>query len=112
MLNTMKDKALSKGAKIALNTYISKYGNITKLSLNSRFKSMNLEIFLDGDSQPINVHIENYELVEKNSTYSLKISGIKTSKSWINTLAYEHLEAKEFSIPYEFATMLKAIIGE
>ena len=73
---------------------------------------MELEIFLDGDNKPINVHIENYELVERGSTYSLKISGINTSKSWINTLAYEYLEAKEFSIPYEFATMLKAIIGD
>ena len=111
MLNTMKYKALSKGAKIALNKYISKYGNITRLSLNSRFKSMELEIFLDGDSKPISVNIENYELVERDSNYYLKLSGIKTSKSWINTLAYEYLEAKEFSIPFEYAKMLKAIIG-
>ena len=73
---------------------------------------MDLRLLLNEFYKKSNVYIENYELVEKSSNYSLKISGIKTSKSWINTLAYEYLEAKEFSIPYEFATMLKAIIGE
>ena len=110
MLYTMKDKALSKGAKIALNKYISQYGNISNLSLNSKFKTMQLEILLDGDTKPIDVHIENYELIDNDSEYFLKISGIKTSKQWINRLAHEYLESKEFYIPSEYATMLKAIV--
>jgi len=110
MLNTMKDKALSKGAKIALNKYVSPYGNISNLSLNTKFKTMQLEILLDGDAKPIDVHIENYELIGNGSKHYLKISGIKTSKQWIDRLAHEYLESKEFHIPSEYATMLKAII--
>jgi len=110
MLNTMKDKALSKGAKMALNKYLAKYGDILNLSLNSKFKIMSLEIHLDGDQEPIDVLIENYELIEVDSKHYLKISGIKTSKKWIDTLSYEYLESKEFYIPAEYATMLKTII--
>ena len=44
----MKDKALSKGAKMAENKYLAKYGDILNLSLNSKFKSMSLDILLDG----------------------------------------------------------------
>jgi len=110
MLNTMKDKALSKGAKIALNKYVFPYGNISHLSLNTKFKTMQLEILLDGDAKSIDVHIENYELIDSDSEHFLKISGIKTSKQWLDRLAHEYLESKEFHIPSEYATMLKAII--
>ena len=110
MLNTMKDKALSKGANIALNKYVSKYGHIGNLSLNTKFKTMQLKILLDGDVKPIDVHIENYELIDNDSKHFLKISGIKTSKQWLDRLADEYLESKEFHISSEYATILKAII--
>lgn len=40
MLNTMKDKALSTGAKIAINKQIGEYGEVLDLHLNSKFKTM------------------------------------------------------------------------
>ena len=107
MLNTMKDRALSTGAKVAINKQISRYGEVTDLQLNSKNKSMKMDILLDGDSDSISVDIEHYEITEENS---LKISGITSSRRWLNNLAYDYIEGKEIPLPVEYATMLKALI--
>lgn len=107
MLQKMKDKALSHGAKMAINQHISEYGEIVKLSLNSKFKSMDMEIMLDGEDESLKIQVDHYEIIEENS---LRISGVTTSKAWITTLAHTHLEGKTFPIPDEYAKMLKAVI--
>ncbi len=107
MLQKMKDVALSHGAKTAMNPYMSAYGEIVKLSLNSKFKSMEMEIMLDGEDESVKIQIEHYEITEENS---LRISGVTTSKTWITTLAHTHLEGKTFDVPDEYAKMLKAVI--
>ena len=107
MLQKMKDKALSHGAKIAMNQHIGEYGEIVKLSLNSKFKSMEMEIMLDGEDESVKIQVEHYEITEENS---LRISGVTTSKAWITTLAHTHLEGKTFNVTGEYAKMLKAVI--
>ncbi len=107
MLQAMKDKALSKGAQLAINQQINEYGEIVKLNLNSKFKSMELEVKLDGESENLTVQIERYEITEDNH---LKVSGITTSRAWINKLASKYLEGKEFIVPDEYAQMLRAIV--
>jgi hypothetical protein len=107
MLQTMKDKALSTGAIIAINQHINEYGSITNLSLNSKFKSIHMDVLLHGEKEPIEVQVENYLFTEDNQ---LRISGVTTSREWINTLALNHLESKEFSLPSEYAQILKTIV--
>lgn len=107
MLQVMKDKALSTGAKIAINQYIKDYGEVVKLDLNSKFKSMNLEVKLDGEYESLTVQIENYAITEDDR---LRISGITTSRTWINKLASKYLEGKEFQVPAEYAQMLRTIV--
>ena len=107
MLQAMKDKALSTGVKIAINQYIKEYGEILELNLNSKFKSMEIEVKLDGESENLTVQIEHYEITEENY---LRVSGITTSRTWINSLSSIHLEGKEFKVPNEYAQILKAVI--
>ena len=107
MLQKMKDVALSHGARIAMNKQISEYGEIIKLNLNSKFKTMDMEIMLDGEKESVKIQIEQYEITEENT---LRISGVRTSKAWITTLAHTHLEGKTFDVPDEYAKMLRAVI--
>lgn len=107
MLQKMKNLALSHGARITMNHHISEYGEIVKLNLNSKFKTMDMEIMLDGENECINIQIEHYEITEENT---LRISGVTTSKAWITTLAHTHLEGKTFDVPDEYAKMLRAVI--
>ncbi len=110
MLKKMKDAALSKGAKAAINHYIKEYGKMLKLTLDSEHKSIEVEVLLDGEKEPLLVRVERYELTEENGRHFLKIHGIQTSRAWINTVAASYLEGKAFEIPAEYAKMLKVIV--
>ncbi len=109
MLSKLKDAAFSKGVQLAINTYLKEYGKMLKLNLDSQNKSIEMEILLDGEAEPLHVKIDRYELTEEDGVHFLKISGITTSRAWINTLAASHLEGKHFEIPAEYAKMLKTI---
>ena len=110
MLQKMKDKALSHGAKIAINNQINAYGEVQKLHLNSKEKSIELEVMLEGEIEPLTVHIDNYALTEADGSHQLQVSGVTTSRAWINTVASSYLEGKTFAIPDEYATMLSTVL--
>ena len=106
----MKDTALSHGARITINTQMKDYGKVQKLDLNSKQKSIDLEVMLDGEVEVLSVHIDNYELTETDGFHQLKVSGITTSRAWINTVASSYLEGKAFDITEEYAKMLKSVL--
>lgn len=110
MLSKMKDMALSKGVKIAINMQIKEYGEMLKLNLDSNNKSIEAEIMLDGEREPLTVHVERYEMTEENGRHFLKIHGVTTSRTWINTVASSYLDGKTFEIPTEYAKLLKVVI--
>jgi len=110
MFKKMKDAALSKGAKVAINSYIKEYGKMLKLNLDSKSKKIELEVLLEGEKEPLSVNVEHYELTEENGKHLLKVYGIQTSRAWINTIAGSYLEGKSFEIPEEYAKMLKVIV--
>ena len=110
MFKKMKDTALSKTTKIAINRYLKEYGKMLKLSLDSENKSIDIEVLLEGETEPLSVKVERYELAEENEKYFLKLYGIETSRAWINTVADTYLEGKAFEIPEEHAKMLKMIV--
>ncbi len=110
MLKKMKDAALSKGAKIAINNQIKEYGKMLKLNLDSEKKSIEMEVMLEGEKEPLTVNVQKYEMTQQGDKHFLKIQGVKTSRAWINTVASSYLEGKTFEIPAEYAKMLKVII--
>jgi hypothetical protein len=110
MIRKIKDSALSKGAKAAVNMQIKEYGRMLKLDLDSKTKSIVLEVMLEGETEPLQVEVSRYELREENGKYLLKLFGIKTSRTWINTLAVHYLEGKAFNIPAEYARLLKVVV--
>jgi hypothetical protein len=110
MLKKMKDAALSKGIKIAVNTQIREYGKMLKFNLDSQNKQIDIEVMLEGEQEPLAVHVGKYELTEGGGIHFLRIYDVTTSRAWINTLASTYLEGKTFEIPEEYAKMLKIIV--
>jgi len=106
----MKDAALSKGAKIAINSQIKEYGEMLKFNLDSTQKSIEVEVMLDGEHEPLKVHIGKYEMTQTDGKHFIQIYGVTTSRAWINTIASSYLEGKAFEIPAEYAKMLKMVV--
>ena len=110
MFGAMKDKALSKGAKMAINSQMEDYGKVQSLYLNSKTKSIDMEIMLNGEIESLKVHIANYELTETSGRLQLRVNGVTTSRVWINALSPVHIEGKYFDIPDEYGKILKTMI--
>jgi hypothetical protein len=111
--NTLKagrDTVLSTGTRIAINNQIKEYGEMLKLNLNSEKKSIEMEVMLEGEKEPLTVTVKKYVMTQDGDKHFLKIQGVKTSRAWINTMASSYLEGKTFEIPAEYAKLLKVVV--
>ena len=110
MFKKAKDAMLSKGAKTFIDSQIKEYGKVLKFNLDSKTKSIELEVMLEGEKEPLHVKINRYEMSEEGGKNYIVISDIVTSRAWINTVATQYLQGKKFEIPSEYASMLKMMI--
>ena len=110
MLNKFKDAALSRAFRALVNARIGEYGEMLKLTVDSEHKRIEAEVMLEGESSPITVTVQRYELFEKDGKYFLSVEGIRTSRAWIDTLALSYLEGRRFEIPPTYAKILKTVV--
>jgi len=110
LLNNVKDQTLSFAMREFVNYKIKEYGAMLKLNLDSEKKSIEMEVMLDGEKEPLTVSVDRYTLIQKGERHFLQIEGISTSRAWINTVASSYLEGQRFEIPAEYAKMLKIIV--
>ena len=110
MFRKMKDATLAKAANIAINHKVKEYGKMLKLNLDSESKTIELELMLDGEKEPLQVKVNHYKLSQENGKHYLVAEDIVTSRAWINTVASQYLHGQKFEIPEEYAKLLKVVV--
>ena len=112
MFGKIKDVTTSKTAKVAANIYMKNkgYGKMLKLNLDSNNKSMELEVMLNGEKEPLSVKVDRYEVIEESGKHLLKVYGVQTSRAWLNVLVLSFLEGKSFEVLEEHVGKLKMIV--
>ena len=106
----MKDMALSKGAQVALNKKIKKFGEVMALTLDTQNKSIELDVMLKDEVQTLHVSVGKYEIIGEVGSKKVSISQISTSREWINILVTKYLEGKSFKLPDEYAKSIESLI--
>jgi len=110
MFKSLKDKALSKAVIAAVNLKIKEYGKMLKLNLDSTNKTIELEIMLKGEKEPLKVFVNSYEISEEDGKYFLYAKDIKTSREWINIIAENYLKGEKIELPEKIAKTLQILI--
>ncbi len=110
MFRGLKDKALAKSVEVAINLKIKEYGEMLKLNLDSKNKTIEFEIMLKGEKEPLTVFVNNYEISEENGKYFLYAKDIKTSREWINVVAENYLKGEKIELPEKIAKTLQILI--
>jgi len=110
MLRGLKDKAISKGLSLAINLKIKEYGEMLSLNLDSKNKTIDFEVMLKGEKEPLKVFVKNYEISEENGKYFLYAKDIETSREWINIVAENYLKGEKIELPEKIANMLQILI--
>ena len=102
-----KDLMLSSLALPMLNNaWLKPYGQATALKLNSTDKALEITLELKGESEPLRLHVQEYELVVQGSQKHLVIKRLTTSREWMTELARNFLIGKQLPLPAEAAGVL------
>ena len=110
MFGKLKDKALSKSLEVAINLKIKEYGEMLKLNLNSKEKTIEFEVMLKGEKEPLKVYVNEYVVSEEDGKHYLFAKDIKTSREWINVVAENYLKGEKVEIPEKIAKTLQILI--
>ena len=65
---------------------------------------------LKGEKEPLEVKVERYEIFDEEGKNCIRLTGIRTSREWIDVLVASHLEGKAFEVPVEHVEKLKMLM--
>src|SRR5687768_1093395 len=95
-----KDWLIEKTAVAMLNQSVLKpYGALTQLKLDTGKRSIDAELELKGETQPVRIQVHEYELLEANGAAYLVIKRISTSRDWLTRLAQDFAVDRKFELP-------------
>ena len=110
-LSDSKDLLIEKMLLPILNrSVLQPYGSATKLAINSTAKTIELELKLNDELEPVKIRINNYQLIKEGvSSYAI-IRQMETSRAWLTTLAEQHLLNKRLKLPPKAARLLLRLL--
>ena len=95
-----KDWLIEKAGMALLNQAVLKpYGTLTRLKLDTAARTIEADLELNGETQPVNVQVREYELREKDGGATVVIKDIHTSREWLTTLMKNFVVDREFTLP-------------
>jgi hypothetical protein len=106
-----RDRLIEKTAPRVLNeTLMREYGQITSLEIDSRDKSLHVEVLLRGEKEPIRVEIQRYEISTLNERPCFIARKINTSREWITTLANNELIGRPIPLPSQLSGLITRLL--
>ena len=93
------DSALALGVREYFNRRHGTWGTMTALQIDTKNRKAILDLELRGETQPLHVAIERYELTTSGDKIFIEIIEINTSREWINALARDLLKGKKLEVP-------------
>ena len=105
MFGSLRDSVIRK----TLNSKIKRFGKMLNLNLDSKNKSITLNVLLAGEESPLKIDIGRYDIVSHDDKYYLEINDVSTSRLWLNVLAEETLNGEKIEIPSKIAKLLKVV---
>lgn len=107
---TGKDIANSTIIKNGLNVFLKRYGEIKEFSIDTKSRTVTLDIFLKGESSDVVVNIESYDFLKIDDRYYLKIYKINANRYWIDSILNVFAKEQEFLVPGELVLPLKILM--
>ena len=106
-LSASKDRLVETMAPGVLNSgLLAPYGRVTALKLDSDSGELDVTLELNGETEPVRVHIQQYELIEESGRMYLLIHRIFTSRPWLTALAENLAVGRKLELPSEVSKTL------
>jgi hypothetical protein len=103
-LSASKDRLVETMAPGVLNSgFLQPYGRVTSFKLNSESRELDVTVELNGEVEPLRVHIQEYELIEEDGKMFLVIHRIVTSRAWLTALVRDLAAGRKLELPENIA---------
>ncbi|MCI0538311.1 MAG: hypothetical protein L0Z50_24150 [Verrucomicrobiales bacterium] len=108
-LRRQKDSASSFLVERALQRALWDYGRMLDLKLDSRQKSVQCDLLLKGETQPVTIVVQQYDLVTDASGTFIVIRQATASREWLTAVLENFVCGKKFPVPEKYANLLRII---
>lgn len=106
-----KDWLVERAGMAMLNQAVLRpYGTLTQLTLDTAARTVEAELDLKGETQPVRVHVREFEIREQDGRAFVVIKDIHTSREWLTRLAHDFAVNKEFELPESVKKFLPMIL--
>jgi hypothetical protein len=102
----LPDTVTAWGARQYFNGRYYSLGHMTTLQIDSTNKKASLALELRGETEPLHVTIDRYELTTAGGQTFIEIKKFSTSREWINVVAAAFLKGRKFEVP----ELVKAVL--
>jgi hypothetical protein len=109
-LHTAKDVGASYVAERYAAQWVEPYGRMLNLSIDSRNKKIRIEILPKGETDPLAVTIEEYELTTVNGVPSILIKRTSSTREWVDAVLKDFATGKTIRLPEKYANAIKTVI--
>ncbi len=101
LFHPAKDFALEMAVKVWFNQSHKRYGNMTRIQIDSQSKRIEVELDLKGETSPLRIEISSYQLSSEAGETFIHLGTIDTSREWVNALLDDYLkpDKRRFKVP-------------
>ena len=80
---------------------------MTQLKIDPQRKTIDIELSLRGEDNPIQIHISGYDLQPTSDGGDFTVANVNISREWMNLLAAEFLTGRPLHVPDDAMRWLK-----
>ena len=82
-----------------LNSMLKEFGVMTSILIDSKSKSIAIEVELKGEDRPISIKIKEYRVEADGDGSLVRIGKISFSREWMDVIARKYLADAKLRIP-------------
>ncbi len=96
---SLKEAALQSALKAFINQEIGEYGVVTECAVDTSRKTIRVEAELKGESSPIVIIVNEYELTERDGRVHVSLLNFSASREWITAVLNKYVASRTFQLP-------------
>ena len=101
----------SASTTFAINLLIGEYGKMIELRIDNKNQKVIASVVLKGESSPIEVRIDKYEIIKKDSSASVLVKDASSDKAWVDAVLKNFVIGKSFDVPADKIDFLDNFLG-
>lgn len=109
-ISSVKDAGSGVAVEKWLERELAPYGQLLGFQLNSREKSIRLNVHLKGEVHNVEIDIQRYEVVQQGGRDYIIVRQASASREWLRAAAQNFLVGRMIEIPAQYAGLAKMVL--